>query len=151
MPVEEIMRDTTAFGGLALYCFVAVLFLLTGYVHVFAELVIGLALCYIIIASIRTFWFRRRPDKQKFSGFFTKIDAGSFPSMHSARVTVLAIILAQFFTQPLVRALLALGVVAVIATRVMLKRHYPSDVIGGIVLGTLIGWITPMAATALMG
>ena len=148
--MEEVMRDTTAFGGLAVYGFAALLLLLLGNTTVFVTLVIGIALCYAIVSPIRIFFFRRRPDKQKFSGVFTKIDAGSFPSMHSTRATVLAIVLAQVFAQPLVRALLVLGVVSVIVTRVLLKRHYISDVIGGVVLGMLIGWLTLLVTPPLL-
>lgn len=150
MPLDEVMRDTTALGGLAVYGFIAVLFLLLGKTSVFAQLVVGLALCYGIIAIIRLVFFRIRPDKQKYSGFLTKIDAGSFPSVHSARVTVLAIILAQFFAEPLISAWLALGVLAVVVTRVLLKRHYVSDVIGGIVLGSLIGWLTLLVTPVIL-
>ena len=142
MPLEEVMRDTAALGGLALYGLIAVLFLLLGKLNVFVMLVIGLALCYGIISIIRLVFFRIRPDKQRYSGVFTKIDAGSFPSMHSARVTVLAIILAQFFAAPVISALLVLGVLSVVVTRVLLKRHYVSDVVGGVVIGALIGWLT---------
>lgn len=146
MPMEEVMRDTTAFGGLAVYGFAALLLLLLGNVNAFVTLVIGLALCYAIISPIRIFFFRKRPDRQKYSGVFTKIDAGSFPSMHSTRATVLAIVLAQVFAAPAIRALLVLGVIAVIVTRVLLKRHFISDVIGGVVLGMLIGWLTLLVA-----
>ncbi len=142
MPLDEVMRDTTALGGLAVYVFVAVLFLVLGNVMLFTQLVVGLVLCYGLIAPLRMIFFRVRPDKQKFSGVFTKIDAGSFPSMHSARATVLAIILAQFFTQPVVRGLLVVSVLGVLVTRILLKRHYLSDTIGGVVIGAVIGWLT---------
>jgi membrane-associated phospholipid phosphatase len=66
--------------------------------------------------------------------------------MHSARSTVLAIILTQAFTEPLVRALLALGVLSVVVTRVLLKRHFVSDVIGGVVVGAVVGWLTLFVA-----
>jgi membrane-associated phospholipid phosphatase len=146
MPLDEVMRDTTALGGLAVYGFAALLFLLLGEARIFWLLVIGLVLCYAIISPIRLIFFRRRPDKQQFSGVFTKIDASSFPSMHSARSTVLAIVLTQAFPQPSVRALLALGVLAVVVTRVLLKRHFVSDVIGGVVVGAVVGWLTLFVA-----
>lgn len=146
MPLDEVMRDTTAMGGLAIYGFVAVLFLLVGRADVFAQLLVGVVLLYAIIAAIRLLFFKVRPDRQRYKGIFTKIDAGSFPSMHSARATVLAIILAQFFTNPLARALLVLGVLGVVVTRVLLKRHDVTDVIGGVVVGAVIGWLAMLAA-----
>lgn len=151
MPLDEVMRDTTALGGLAVYGFVAALFLLLGKTDVFVMLTVGLALCYGVIAPIRLLFFKVRPDRQRFSGFFTKIDAGSFPSMHSARSTVLAILLAQVFTEPLIRTLLVLGVLSVIVTRVLLKRHYVRDVIGGVVVGAIVGWLTVLITQFVLG
>ncbi len=146
------MRDTTALGGLALYVFVAVLFGLLGNTAVFVQLIIGLALVYAISWPIRLLFFRTRPDKQKYSGFLTKIDAGSFPSTHSARSAVLAVILWYFFTEPVVRGLLVLGVLGVLATRVTLKRHRVVDVIGGLVIGLIVGclalWLAPVLGLA---
>ena len=151
MPMDEVMRDTTALGGLAVYGVVALLFLLLGNVPLFVTLAVGLVLCYAIISPMRIVFFRVRPDRQKFKGVFTKIDAGSFPSMHSTRATVLAIVLAQFFTQPAIRVLLVLGVLSVLVTRVLLKRHYASDVIGGIVVGAVVGWLTLLVAPFVLG
>lgn len=152
MPLDEVMRDTTALGGLALYGFVAVLFGLLGNTAVFVQLVVGLVLLYAVISPIRLLFFRTRPDKQKYSGFFTKIDAGSFPSMHSARVMVLAVVLWYFFTESFVRALLVLGVLGVLITRIALKRHRAVDVIGGVVIGVIVGclalWLAPMLGIA---
>jgi len=142
MTMEEVMRDTTAFGGYAMYAFVTALFLILGNWTVFAQLVVGIILCYAFTLPIRYFFFRRRPDKQSHSGFFTRIDAGSFPSIHSTRVVILAIILCRFFNNPLVSVLFALGVIGVIVTRVTLKRHYLSDALGGVVIGSIAGWLT---------
>lgn len=147
MPINEALRDTTALGGLALYSFVAALFLVLERIEVFSALVVGIVLCYAIIVLVRLVFFRKRPDKQKFKGWLTKIDAGSFPSMHSTRATVLAFVLWQVFTEPFIRILLVLGVLSVISTRVLLGRHYVSDVIAGVVLGLVIGW----ASVALAG
>ncbi|MEM2916329.1 MAG: phosphatase PAP2 family protein [Candidatus Woesearchaeota archaeon] len=140
MPLDEVMRDTTALGGLAIYVVVALIFFLLGNYRVFVELVVALALLYAVIAMIRTLFFRKRPDSQKYSGFFTRIDAGSFPSMHSARAVVLAVILAIVFPQSTIRVLLAIAVLAVAYTRISLRRHYVSDVIGGLVLGAIVSW-----------
>jgi membrane-associated phospholipid phosphatase len=136
------MRDTTAMGGLAIYLVVAVIFFLLGNLKVAAQLIIVLILLYAIIALIRTIFFKKRPDRQKYSGFFTKIDASSFPSMHSARSAALAIILAMVFPQNTIRIFLIIAVLAVAYTRIRLKRHYTADVIGGLILGAIVAWLT---------
>ena len=140
MPLDEVMRDTTAMGGLAIYLFAAVFFLILGNMKVAVELIIALLLLYAVIAVIRTLFFKKRPDKQKYAGFFTRIDAGSFPSMHAARSLALAIILGTVFTSIAIRAVLAVAVLLVALTRIGLKRHYLSDVIGGLVLGSVVAW-----------
>ncbi len=142
MPIQEPIRDTTALGGLALYVFVGALFLFLGHTTITIKLVIGLILCYAFIAGIRAVFFKNRPKKQKYAGWLTKLDASSFPSMHSARVTVLAIIICSFFNDQRISALLGVGVFAVIATRTLLKRHYAIDVIGGLILGVIVAWLT---------
>ena len=142
MPLDEVLRDATALGSLAIYGFIALFFLLTGSIDVFAQFAIGLILLYAIISPLRIIFFRKRPHAQKFKGLITKIDAGSFPSMHSARSVLLAILLVQVFTEPLIRALIVLGVLAVVVTRVLLKRHHVSDALGGVGVGIVTGWLT---------
>lgn len=151
MPLDEVMRDTTALGGIALYGFIALFFLLLGSAEVFVQLAIGIVLLYAVISPLRLLFFRIRPDHSAYAGLFTKIDAGSFPSMHSARSTLLAIVLGTVFNSALAWALLALAVVAVISTRVMLKRHYVTDILGGIVVGVLVGWLTIVLTPLVLG
>jgi membrane-associated phospholipid phosphatase len=141
MIIKEVTQDAAGLGGLAVYVLVTIIFFLLGNMKVAAELVIALALLYLVIASIRAVFFKKRPDSQKHSGFFTKIDASSFPSMHSARSLTLAVMLATVFTQNTIRILLAIAVLGVSYARIRLKRHYASDVIGGLVIGALISWL----------
>lgn len=147
------MRDTTALGGLALYVFIAALFLLLGYFGMFVELAIALVLMYACISIVRLMFFRVRPDRQKYHNWLSKIDAGSFPSMHSMRAGTLAVLLAAFFADYAVGTLLVLGVLAVVFTRVALRRHYWIDVLAGLVLSAPIAWLamflTPFVLDAL--
>lgn len=146
MPIAETFQDSAALGGLPLYSVIALVFLLLGRFDVFVQLVIGLVACYGIIALVRLFFFRTRPDRQKYRGFLTKIDAGSFPSLHSARAAVLAVVLSQVFVQPFVRVFLWVLVIVVALMRVVLRRHFVGDVIGGVVLGLLVGWLVLLAS-----
>jgi len=151
VPLEETLRDTTALGGNAVYGMVALMFLLTGDTETFVYLALALILLYAIISIVRLLFFRVRPDKQKYAGFFTKIDAGSFPSLHSARATALAIVTGVAFPDFAIRAVLALGVLAVVVTRVVLKRHYITDVIAGVALGGIVAWLTFFIPPLFMG
>lgn len=67
-----------------------------------------------------------------------KIDAGSFPSIHASRITISFIFLSLTLSDPVVKIVLIVYVLAVYASRVILKRHFPTDVIGGAIIGLCI-------------
>jgi undecaprenyl-diphosphatase len=70
---------------------------------------------------------------------------GSFPSAHTAQIVAFALCMALVVRRVLpewqfVAAIVAATLVASVATsRVYLQVHYPSDVLGGLVLG--VGWV----------
>jgi len=59
----------------------------------------------------------------------------SFPSNHAANSFAIAGVVAYFFRK--YTALLATSAVLISLSRIYLGRHYPSDVLGGVVLGVL--------------
>lgn len=76
----------------------------------------------------------------------THASGSSFPSGHaagsSALVASLLVLLLPRVSRTTASALVALGVLiclAIAASRVLLGVHYPSDVVGGLILGTLCG------------
>jgi len=139
---KDFMPDLSGIGGLPIYVIVALLFAFTGSMTVFWQLFIGLALVYSIFFAIRLLHFRERPDKQPHHGLLQTLDASSFPSIHAGRVTVLGIILMNFYTNGLISTLMILLVVAVSTTRVVLKRHYWLDVLCGLFFGVAIALLT---------
>lgn len=111
-------------------------------------LIIGcVALTISLGAAVFTkyFFFKDRPIPQKSDTFWRKINAGSFPSMHTITVTViLSLVFAGFvlFEFPwYVVPIYALIALAVALSRIELKKHYPIDVLCGAfyaILGTII-------------
>lgn len=65
------------------------------------------------------------------------LDEYSFPSGHTLQAISLGIVAAQGF--PVLAVPLALFALLVAISRVVLGLHYPSDVLAGAVLGTLLG------------
>lgn len=147
---EENIRDITSLGGNPVYIAAAILFWLFGFGSVTYQLAAGLVLCYIATTVLRITFFRQRPKKQQFRNALERIDASSFPSLHAMRATVLALIIAVFFNQPIVWILATLAVLAVAVTRVMLKRHHRSDVIAGLVVGVIIAFISITLVSSLL-
>ncbi len=105
--------------------------------------IIGLPLlCLCIVALLRLFWRRPRPYSEKGANIVPFIqkdgnDDKSFPSRHLASAFVIASVLLPLMPW-LSGALYALGCVLGY-TRFALGLHYPSDLLGGAVLGLLCG------------
>ncbi|MEM4282435.1 MAG: phosphatase PAP2 family protein [Candidatus Woesearchaeota archaeon] len=137
--LEELISDTTALGGLPIYLMITALFAVAGKWIVFSQLLLGLVAVYAAKAITSTFWFRKRPEKRVYTNLFERIDAASFPSVHSARSVVLGILVAALLQNILANLLIAGGVIAVGVTRIWLRKHYWSDIIVGWAYGAVIG------------
>jgi len=101
------------------------------------------AAIFIIIegtsAIIKLIYKKNRPNPRKIENLIQKYDAGSFPSIHSARAAALAVIIVSLFPHNAIKdstvILVALGVGY---SRVYLKEHFISDVLIGFALGVVI-------------
>lgn len=91
---------------------------------------------------------------------FVHATTGSFPSGHTMGITVLAVsvvlVLVGLVDRRWWRWLLVAGavlvIVAVAVSRVLLGVHYPSDVVGAILLGTLLAAVlVPVAGAQTLG
>lgn len=73
----------------------------------------------------------------------------SYPSTHATFATALAFGWALFTTQPLATKVI-LGVLAILfcLARIMLGVHYPSDILGGIIVGTVAVLVVYQATRA---
>lgn len=134
----ELWQDIKGLAGLPLY---GVIFVISGVLKQYAlavELVIALGLCFLVTIIVRAFYFQERPMKQEFKSGLEKLDAASFPSLHSMRGAVLATLLGMFFSNVMLGVLFALCALAIACARVAQKRHFARDVVAGLVLGLLI-------------
>jgi undecaprenyl-diphosphatase len=105
------------------------------------KLLVGIAAATIISMIIKALFFRARPKKQSINTIIDRIDASSFPSVHSARITILVFLLAAYIADIWLTIFLMILGALVAYSRIYMKRHYYSDVIGGIVLGMIISVI----------
>jgi len=137
---DAFFRDITSFGGLTFYVIVLGLFFLQDNLLRSYQLMIGLILIYVIAITIRMCYFKYRPSMQKYATFVQKLDASSFPSVHAARGTLIALVLLnvmQNWTAGIILGLLALGNAY---SRVYLKEHDYVDVLGGMAVGLILGF-----------
>ena len=143
MSWQERIQDTSALGGVAVYVALMLSFLALGKYLWAYQLAGGFGVCYAIAALIRTLKFEKRPDKTpEGNSWFSRIDASSFPSLHTARAFLLIVVLGSFFNNIQVYIFLTVTPFVVAYLRIYLKRHYWWDSAGGAVLGLFAGWLS---------
>ncbi len=90
----------------------------------------------VIVFTTKAIFRRQRPQKQTIS---IGADKYAFPSGHAARAGAVAITLATFW--PTWLPLLLLWSLLVSFARILLSRHFLTDVCGGLMLGYLVALI----------
>ncbi len=136
--LSDFIRDISSLGG-ALFCGLYVLiFLIFGYYGFALKLLLGLIIMQILAIIIRSFYFKNRPNPEKYVDFFGRIDASSFPSLHAARSSFLMMMLISFFSNNFLDSLLVLLGIVVPLTRIVLRKHDWIDVVSGFILGLAV-------------
>src|SRR3989344_4854621 len=130
--INEFFRDVTAMGGLAASLLIILLFMTSP---LLVPLIAGSMLTAAFVLIIRIFYFKPRPKKEEFTNFWQKIDASSFPSLHTARIVFLAILFSVYFSNLYSTVLFTVTAALVSYSRVYLQKHDWIDIVGGIALG----------------
>lgn len=133
-------RDITSLGNPFILLFVPFIFL--GFGKPFYILLIALAINEVIGSLIKIIFPKTRPNGQQYSNIIEKIDAGSFPSLHSSRIAV--VYLSLFWNAEILwMQLLFLFIIPIVMfSRVALKKHFFVDIIGGFIIGAVIWGIS---------
>src|SRR3989338_3221283 len=137
---KNFVSDTSVLGGLPFYAIIAAYFAFTNAILAF-KMLYALAALFIVVYSLKLLYFKKRPDvrKSRFPSLLERLENSSFPSVHAGRAGLLY--MAFFYGHAPVLSLMGLALAATVAaSRVALKRHYPSDVAAGAVLGFIIGY-----------
>jgi len=134
--LREWMRDFTSLANPLILVFVPFVFL--GPSKPYWVLLIALAINETLGSLIKYLFHKPRPTGQKYSNALEKIDAGSFPSLHSSRIAVVYLTLFWHAELLVFNVLFLLVIVIVGCSRVFLRKHYWSDVAGGMFFGVLV-------------
>ncbi len=110
-------------------------------------LIIGVAAALILNNIIKLFIMRPRPGNEDLlQGLFNQLEeAGisySFFSAHSSSSLCLATFTALYFKNKIYTFAIYAWALAVAYSRIYVGKHYPLDVLVGILFGLLMGWIS---------
>lgn len=135
--LQDFWRDITSIGSTLLYFIITLPFFAADKTSIALQLITGYFLIYLVAGAIKLVYFKNRPAKENYTNFAEKIDASAFPSIHSARTIFMALTLGKMFDTTIITAFFLAVTALVCYSRIAIKKHYWSDVIGGIVLGLL--------------
>jgi len=138
--MNSLMQDLTAFG--TIYHFVILIAILISFdqQQLAYKLVTGQIIMYLFAVPLKLFLFKSRPKKIMHKNIIEKIEASSFPSVHTLRIFFVSTVLINFFNNAILTIILSFLSLAVAYSRIYLKRHYFIDIIGGAFLGILLGY-----------
>ena len=116
----------------------------------------GILMSYGAGSIIKLLFYKPRPIPQPFHNRLQKIDASSFPSVHTTNASVVGIIWSRRWHQSMMWGWDSLVIVPIIVavvgtcaavalSRIALDKHYPIDVLSGMLLGVLICAILGLA------
>lgn len=137
--IHMLFRDITTFGGQIFYALILICTLALQEYSLFWMLLWGNIISIVVVVLTRTFYFKPRPNKQTFSNWLEKMDASSFPSLHSARIWFIALLLIEFFKYafPITTIFILLATVTSYS-RIYLKKHDWADVVAGLLLAGIL-------------
>jgi len=135
---KDWTRDITSLASPLILLFVPFVFL--GPSKVLYTLLFALLINEVVASLIKIIYPKKRPAGQTYKGILEKIDAGSFPSIHASRITL--VYLTLFINTDIISIKIVFLVVIalVLFSRILLKKHFWIDVLGGFILGLLI-WL----------
>jgi len=138
---EIAFKQITELGSFMAYIFFIPIFFILGYNDLALTLFISLVIVMTVANLIKYFYFKERPVKRQSRNLAEKLDAASFPSIHSMRTFSLVFWISMYFNDIILSSYLAIVGMIVIYSRVYLKTHYWKDVIFGILFSLIINLV----------
>jgi undecaprenyl-diphosphatase len=138
----EFSRDITSLSSpLILGLFFLLLF--ADNVKILVLVIFSFLVNEIICSLVKYFFFRPRPEPMKWKTWWEKIEASTFPSIHSSRAGLMAVwVMSQSTYLSSFQQVVVLMIMLLVAlSRVVLKKHFYIDIICGLVIGAIIGGI----------
>ena len=141
---SRILFRIISLFGTPFFYIPAIFYLLKINPRLAINVIIALVLTEVTCAFIKYVYPKERPIPMPRKTLFQKYLAGSFPSVHTARITALSAAAALFYANRRFILIASLVVIAVGYSRIYLKKHYLVDVIAGFLIGASIGILVPV-------
>jgi membrane-associated phospholipid phosphatase len=140
--LDRIVWVATQVGNMLTAFFLAGLFFILNYRSLSVEVIFGTLTLWLQVEIIKVLADRARPflalQGTRIIGW--KEHGRSFPSGHTAQTFFLMTLLSHYFQIDLVGTVALYAVALLVGfTRIYVGAHYPRDVIGGAVLGSVWG------------
>ena len=136
--VNSLFIDITALGGISSTAIILLMVWFLIDAALFMQLLLGILVTISIVIIIRLIYFRDRPKKQVHSNIIERIEASSFPSLHAARSSFMALVFITYFDILVLNIIIVIIALLISYSRVYLKKHYWSDIFAGWLLGGII-------------
>ncbi|MDD5163138.1 MAG: phosphatase PAP2 family protein [Candidatus ainarchaeum sp.] len=141
-PLDLLMAGITLFGNPVFWLLIVAFLYWQGKEHESFHLVNLIAISSIVIGAVKNIVARPRPSANDFRVVSTdnfSLDTYSFPSGHSSLIAANFFYLKNFLKKNL-KIIFAIIAVLVAFSRLYLGMHYLTDVIAGLIIGSIIGW-----------
>jgi len=135
-------RDFTSLANPLILIFVPFIFIYSNDSKVFFVLLITLFVNEVLGSLIKIFFPKTRPNGQKYSNILEKIEAGSFPSLHSSRITIVYLTMFSFASLLIIKIAFLSVIPIVMLSRINLKKHFYTDIIGGFIIGIMLWYLS---------
>ena len=140
--LDRVMWLATQVGNMVTAFLLAGLFFLLNGRRMAVEIILGTLTLWLLVETIKALTDRARPfldlENARIIGWRER--GRSFPSGHTAQMFFLATLLSHQFHTGIVETVVLYAVAVLVGfTRMYVGAHYPRDVIGGAVLGSVWG------------
>ncbi len=135
-----VMRAVSVFasGYVCLPIYAGLVFLYHPAASLVTTIIIGECLQLPVIIILRRLTRRPRPDVVARGDDFFAWNRYSFPSLHSARAFMLGGIICRLYHAVTLPVMIAVLLIAL--SRLILQKHYLSDILCGAIIGVFSAW-----------
>jgi membrane-associated phospholipid phosphatase len=149
--LDRFMWFATQLGNMLAAFIVAFLVFLLNYRRLAIEIVFGTLTLWLLVEIIKALSDRDRPflthENARVIGWREKGD--SFPSGHTSQIFFLTTLLILRFNFGIIASVTLFSIALLVGfTRIYVGAHYPRDVLGGAVLGSIWGILVVLVNTS---